>query len=107
VLDDRVIVSAGSVFAISDPRGDIHSKTPEGFYAYDTRFLSAFRLTVQGHEPEIVGANQFDHSLASFYASSSGARDLPVASVSIVRDRYVGEGLHEDISLVNHSPRLD
>jgi glycogen debranching enzyme len=103
VLDDRVIVSADSVFAISDPRGDMHPKTAEGFYAHDTRFLSTFRLTVQGHEPEIVGANQFDHSMASFYASSAGARGLPAASISIVRDRYVGGGLHEDISLVNHS----
>jgi glycogen debranching enzyme len=103
MLEDRIIVSADSAFVISNRSGDIHPRTVEGFYAHDTRFLSVFRLTVQGRAPEIVGANKFDHSMASFYVSSRGVRDLPATSVSIVRDRYVGEGFHEDISLINHS----
>ena len=102
---DQVVVTSASVFAVSARSGDIHPRTKEGFYAYDTRFLSALRLLLEEREPEPVGAGQFDHSIASFYASSRRVRGLPSTSVSIVRDRYVGDGLHEDITLVNHSDR--
>ena len=100
---DSLVISAGTVFAVSSRSGDIHPRTPEGFYAYDTRFLSRFLLTVEGQEPVSIGAASFDHSMASFYASSRGTRNLPAGTISIVRDRYVSHGLHEDISLVNHS----
>ncbi len=100
---DSVVITSGVVFAVSSRSGDIHPRTPEGFYAYDTRFLSRFHLSIEGQEPVSVGAASFDHSMASFYASSRGTRNLPAGTISIVRDRYVSHGLHEDISLVNHS----
>jgi glycogen debranching enzyme len=105
MLTDRVVVASGSIFAVSGHNGDFHPWTQEGFYVYDTRFLSTFRLTLEGREPDTAGAKQLDHSIASFYTSSRGVRGLPPSSVSVVRDRYVESGLHEDISLVNHSDR--
>ena len=100
---DQVVVTAGSTFAVSGRNGDIHPRTAEGFYAYDTRFLSALRLTVDGRQSEAIGADHFDHSMASFYTSVRGRRRLPAGAMSIVRDRYVADGLHEDIALNNHS----
>jgi hypothetical protein len=37
----------GSTFCICDDRGDVGDET-SGFFAYDTRFLSRFRLTING-----------------------------------------------------------
>ncbi|MEE8471684.1 MAG: glycogen debranching N-terminal domain-containing protein [Dehalococcoidia bacterium] len=105
MITDQIVVTAGSIFAVSGRSGDIHPRTQEGFYAYDTRFLSMLRLSLEEKEPQVVGSGQFDHSIASFYASSQGVHGLPAASVSIVRDRYIADGLHEDISLINHSDR--
>jgi glycogen debranching enzyme len=100
---DKPVISAGSVFAISSANGDIHRRTTEGLYAHDTRFLSTFRVLVAGHPLDSTGFSLFNHSMASFYGVNRAAQGLPAGSISVVRDRYVGEGLHEDISIGNHS----
>ena len=103
---DQVVVTSAPVFAVSSRNGDIYPGTQDGLYAFDTRFLSTLRILLEDREPNAVGAGQFDHSIASFYASSRGSKTIPAASVSIIRDRYIAEGLHEDICLVNHSDKL-
>ena len=103
MLADSIVVSAGSVFAVSSRSGDIEAGTTQGFYADDTRFLSSYRLRLNGRELDSTGASTFDYSMASFYQSSPRRRNLPPGSISLTRDRYVAQGLHEDITLVNHS----
>lgn len=103
--DSRIVTSAGSVFAISDSHGDIHHRVKEGFYAYDTRFLSLFRLTIQGRSLDLLASGLLDHSLSSFYCTNLGTRGLPAGSISVVRDRYLEGGLHEDIQVINDSRR--
>ena len=94
MLADNVVVSAGSVFAVSSRTGDIEAGTTQGFYADDTRFLSSYRLRLNGREPDSTGGRTFEHSMASFYQSSGKGRNLPPGSVSLTRDRYVAQGLH-------------
>jgi glycogen debranching enzyme len=103
MLTDQVSLTAGSVFVVSDRNGDIHPGTTEGLYASDTRFLSAFSLLVQGEDTCAVGADRLNHSMASFYITPQGIQYLPTPSMSIVRDRYVDLGLHEDINVVNYA----
>ena len=99
MASDQITISRGSVFTLSSRNGDIRHHTTDGFYAYDTRFLSLFRLTIGGREAELVGVDVFDHSMTTFYTTSSRE------TFSIVRDRYIADGLHEDVSIVNHSVR--
>jgi len=100
---DTVVVTAGTSFVISGSSGDIDGHSVHGFYAHDTRFLSAFHVTVQAKPLVASGSGYLDYSVASFYSVNLGRRDLPAGSISIVRDRLVGYGMHEDISLMNHS----
>jgi len=105
--NESVVVTSGTVFAISGRTGDISPKStpgdPQGMYAYDTRFLSKMILTLDGRDVIPVGASPLNHSIASFYTSSRGTRSSRAGTISIVRDRYVSNGIHEDIHLVNHS----
>ncbi len=101
---DVIAVNAGSAFVLSSSTGDIHSHTSEGFYAYDTRFLSTFRITINSRDLSPLGTVSFNSSLASFYSTLEGGKNLPRSSISIVRDRMVESGFHEDIALVNHNP---
>jgi len=101
---DVIAVNAGSAFVLSSSTGDIHSHTSEGFYAYDTRFLSTFRITINSRDLSPLGTVSFNSSLASFYSTLEGGKKLPRSSISIVRDRMVESGFHEDIALVNHNP---
>jgi glycogen debranching enzyme len=106
---DSVVVTSGTVFAVSSRSGNIYPKsnegTPQGLYAYDTRFLSKYILTIDGREDLPVGVSPLNHTIASFYAISRGTRNSRAGAISIVRDRYVSHGFHEDISLINHSSR--
>ena len=49
-MPDQVRILNGNTFVVSDGRGDIEaSRTdPSGLFAWDTRFLSTWVLTVDG-----------------------------------------------------------
>src|SRR5690606_29975864 len=85
--------------------GDIKPHSLHGFYAFDTRFLSRLQVEVQDRPLVVTGSGRLDHSFASFFSVNVGRRDLPWGAISIARDRYVAQGLHEDITLVNYSSR--
>ena len=107
--NEAIVVTSGTVFAVSSRNGDIYPKgeggAPQGLYAYDTRFLSKLILTIDGRQDIPVGASPLNHAIASFYSVTRGTRNSRAGAVSIVRDRYVSHGFHEDISLINHSNR--
>ncbi len=97
----------GSTFCISDDRGDIGAKT-SGFFAHDTRFLSRLVLTVGGTAPLELSSGRVEHFRAAFYLRNGTSTGLPRDSISIARERFVGTGLQERITLRNESPeRLD
>src|SRR3989441_10110238 len=108
----KVIATSGTTFAISEENGNIMAGTLDGFYSADTRFLSNLELKIGGREPAAVGVERYEYPLVSFYASvGSDVTTVPPA-LSVVRDRIVGTGLHEDIYIMNHSaewlfPTLD
>ncbi|MBI2854038.1 MAG: amylo-alpha-1,6-glucosidase [Chloroflexi bacterium] len=88
-------VTSGTVFALASGNGDIELRTHQGFYAFDTRFLSRFMMTLNQSRLLRTGSASFEERLASFYCKRG--------PFSVVRDRLVENGLHEDISVVNHS----
>jgi glycogen debranching enzyme len=100
---DTVVVTAGTRFTISGRSGDIDGKSLHGYYAFDTRFLSSFHVTVQGKPVLATGSGQLDHAVARFYSLNQGARGLPAGTISIAHDRYVAQGMHDDINLINYS----
>jgi glycogen debranching enzyme len=52
----------GDAFAVFDPNGDALAGpgSPEGFYAYDTRYLSHFYLTLEGTRPMLLSSTLRD-----------------------------------------------
>ena len=90
----------GSTFCISDERGDIFEQTG-GFFARDTRFLSLFRLTVNGHKPLLLSSGKVDYFSAAFYLRNAPVDGLAQDSVAISRERFVSETLQERIMVEN------
>jgi len=78
----------GSTFCICDERGDIDGDT-HGLFADDTRFLSLLRLTLNGAKP--------------FFLRNPIAGGLPQDSISVTRNRFVGEGMQDLIVVQNQS----
>jgi glycogen debranching enzyme len=90
----------GSTFCICDDRGDICEKTG-GFFAEDTRYLSLFRLTVNGEAPLLLSSGKVDYFSAAFYLRNPLHRDLPQDSVAIVRERLVSDVMQDRIVVEN------
>jgi glycogen debranching enzyme len=97
----------GSTFCISDDRGDIAAET-SGLFAHDTRFLSRLVLRVGGAAPLLLSSGRVEHFKAAFYLRNGTSNGLPRDAVSISRERFVGTGMQEKVTLRNETPeRLD
>lgn len=95
-----ITIVEGDAFVVSDPVGDIRPGTVDGLYHRDTRFLSGFRLRVNGLPPDRLAGMPVDAFSARIYLRPAGAT-ASSAPVVIERRRFIGDGLHEDIVVTN------
>jgi glycogen debranching enzyme len=92
----------GSTFCISDERGDIYEQNG-GLFARDTRFLSCFRLTLNGAAPLLLSSGKVDYFSAAFYLRNPPVDGLAQDAVAIIRERFVSDALQERIVVENVS----
>jgi glycogen debranching enzyme len=92
----------GSTFCICDERGDIAGAT-HGLFADDTRFLSRLCLTVNGATPLLLSSGKVEYFSAAFFLRNPIAGGLPQDSLSIVRHRFVGDGMQDHVSVQNQT----
>jgi glycogen debranching enzyme len=102
--DEKIAAISRHAFAISEANGNIELGTQDGFYSSDTRFLSSFKVRFEKGDLQHVGVDVFGYPLVSFYTVP--CIDGSPVPVSIVRDRLVMEGLHEDIYVMSHLPKV-
>jgi len=103
----------GDTFVVSDRRGDIASSPEEahGLFQGDTRFLSRWVLTVNGALPNPLSTDDVNYFSSQFFLvpdTGTGHSTYVDSPMSIVRQRAVGGGFHEDLKIMNHkSTALD
>jgi glycogen debranching enzyme len=90
----------GSTFCICDEHGDI-DRQAHGFFADDTRFLSRLDLTVNGAKPLLLSSGRVEYFSAAFFLRNPIAGGLPQDTLSIVRHRFVGEGMQDTVVVQN------
>lgn len=92
----------GSTFVISDGLGDVIPGGAHGLFHLDTRFLSRLELLVDGRKPEPLAGRAVDPYSARFVLRLpwDGPGESPLVAV---RNRFVADGLHEDLDITNHS----
>lgn len=94
----EVTLMEGTTFAISDGRGDIKPGGAQGLFVRDTRVLDRWRLAVDHRRlgnPTVSLDSPHDATILLL----AGERGEPAGSVLVVRHRYVGEGMREDLTL--------
>ena len=101
---NTVSILDGSTFVVSDRRGDIDAgpDEPHGLFFADTRFLSRWRLVMEGSELALLSTDDVDYFAAQFFLYPPTGTIYTNPSLSIVRKRYVGDGFHEDLLVLNH-----
>jgi glycogen debranching enzyme len=105
-LPDRsVSVLDGSTFVVSDRRGDVDPAPlrPHGFFSEDTRFVSAWRLTVDARSPDILSVADRDFYTAQFFLVPGGGTFHVNPAMSVMRRRLVRHVWLEDLRVINHA----
>jgi glycogen debranching enzyme len=95
-----------TTFCISDASGDIVPGGAQGLFFRDTRFISRLELRLDGELPEPVAVQPNDPFRCTFLARRPPAPLRADSTLLIIRRRYVGNGMRDDITLRNlgHEP---
>jgi glycogen debranching enzyme len=100
-------VLEGNNFVVSDLRGDIDASLSEplGLFAWDTRFLSRWLLTVDGQRPNLLSTDDLDYFYVQFFLVPGTGTVYVDSDLSIIRKRAVGNGFHEEVTILNHKDK--
>jgi glycogen debranching enzyme len=80
---------------------DASTGDPKGLFAWDTRFLSRWVLTVNGSLPNVLSADDLQYFLVQFFLVPGTGTVYVDSDLSILRKRAVGAGFHEDLLIRN------
>jgi glycogen debranching enzyme len=100
-----VSVLDGSTFVVSDRHGDVDPDVrlpPHGFYSEDTRFVSRWRLSVQGQPTDILSNALIDYFGAQFFLVTPSPAFHAAPEIGVIRQRLLGDDWMEDVVIVNH-----
>ncbi len=102
---DQVKILNGNTFVVSDQRGDIEASLtdPTGLFSFDTRFLSKWVLSVDGQRLTALSTDDLQYFETRFFLVPGTGTVYVDAKLSVIRQRSVGNGFHEELSILNHA----
>lgn len=102
------LVAAGGDQMLVMGRGGWLDAQGVGLYARDTRYLSRYRLLLDGRPPRHLGADQPQPAriiLQYTNPALPGPSPVPPSTLALRLERIVRGGLREQVTLTNHAPR--
>jgi glycogen debranching enzyme len=104
MTENQVKILDGNTFVVSDGRGDIEATRtdPTGLFSFDTRFLSKWVLTVNGDRLTPLSIDDLQYFEARFFLVPGPSAVYIDAKVSVIRQRTVGNGFREQLTILNH-----
>jgi glycogen debranching enzyme len=102
---DQVRILRGNTFVVSDDRGDIEASAtdPTGLFSFDTRFLSRWVLTINNQRLTALSTDDLQYFEARFFLVPGSGTVYVDAKQSVIRQRSVGNGFREALSILNHA----
>ncbi|HLU54964.1 MAG TPA: glycogen debranching N-terminal domain-containing protein [Pseudonocardia sp.] len=91
----------GSTFCLSDGAGDVRSGSMHGFFFRDARMLSRWELSLDGRAPHALSVMTPEAFTARFVLRRPPKAGQADSTLLVVRERLVGDGLRETITLEN------
>jgi glycogen debranching enzyme len=102
--DGLVRILDGNTFVVSDRSGDIEASAtdPTGLFAWDTRFLSRWVLTVDGQRLTALSTDDLAYFEARFFLVPGTGTVYVDAKLTVIRQRAVDDGFREGVTVLNH-----
>lgn len=105
----QLAISCGRIVLLTEPDGQISWPTQKGLYFFDTRLISSWRIYANGEEWDLLNSGSVTHYASRVFLINrtipTEDGDIPSRTVSLVLSRSMGEGIHEDLDLVNNGPK--
>ena len=98
-----VTLVEGRSFCVSARAGDMESSATHGLIVNDTRFVHHLVLRVDGDRLESLGVQAIGPHAATFVTRRKPHAGLADSTLLVVRNRYVGNGIVEDVTVENLS----
>lgn len=101
---DLVNILDGNSFVVSTRTGDVEpSRTlPTGIFAFDTRFVSTWVLTINGERLHALSTDDLQYFESRFYLVPGEPTHYVDAKVSLIRERMIGGSFTEKLTVFNH-----
>jgi glycogen debranching enzyme len=105
--DALVKILDGNTFVVSASNGDIEASLtdPTGLFSFDTRFLSRWVLTVNGERLNALSVDDLQYFETRFFLVPGTGTVYIDAKLSVIRRRAVGNGFHEELTILNHDEK--
>ena len=102
--DGLVQILDGNTFVVSDSNGDIEATPTDatGLFLSDTRFLSKWVLTINGERLNALSVDDLQYFETRFFLVPGTGTVYVDAKLSVIRRRAVGNGFHEELTILNH-----
>ncbi|MDG4790630.1 glycogen debranching N-terminal domain-containing protein [Micromonospora sp. WMMD1102] len=106
-MKDRVSILDGNTFVVSDCAGDIEASrtTPTGLFAFDTRFLSRWVLTLNGERLSPISVDDLQYFETRYFLTPGAPTHYVDAKQSVIRQRQIGVHMEERLIVLNHELR--
>ncbi len=102
-----VTIHSSDHIVVCEPDSKMSSPKEQGYFSRDTRFISGYRLKLGRTTPILLNSSEVEHFSSRFEFTNPEihAPDgmIPASSIHLRLDRTVGQGVHEDYDVVNHS----
>jgi glycogen debranching enzyme len=104
MLSDTVSILDGNKFVVCNRQGDLDATPTEnhGLFLNDTRFLSRWILTINGMRPKVLSVDDTAYYTAQHFLALATGTVYVDSHLTVVRNRFVNGGFHEDLVLMNH-----
>jgi glycogen debranching enzyme len=105
--DGLVQILDGNTFVVSASNGDIEASLtdPTGLFSFDTRFLSKWVLTIDGERLNALSVDDLQYFETRFFLVPGTGTVYIDAKLSVIRRRAVGNGFHEELTILNHNDK--
>ncbi len=104
---ELVQILEGNTFVVSDRNGDIDASPVDatGLFSFDTRFLSKWALTIDGERLNALSTDDLQYFETRYFLVPGTGTVYIDAKLSVIRQRVVGDGFHEDLTILNHDDK--
>jgi glycogen debranching enzyme len=102
----QLAIYQGHTVLVSEPDGQVGGGDERGLYFYDTRVISNWSISANGYDWDLLNSGSLTYYAARIFlinrAFLSEAGDIAARTISLVINRSIDGGMHEDLDLTNY-----